>query len=108
MAGHFKGQAGAWRAQHVPDKPQFSGFMYPCRFEDEVQNLAVRGSIPEELDGVFYHVMPDPAFPPFIENDPVRFFLFFSSNPQAPVTPLQSALGIGRQTWQASERGRER
>lgn len=70
MAGHFKGQ-GAWHAQHYPDKPQFSGFMYPCRFEGEVQNLAVRGYIPDELDGVFYRVMPDPALPPFIENDPV-------------------------------------
>lgn len=70
MAGHFNGQE-PWRAQHYPDKPQFSGFMYPCRFEGEVQNLAVRGSIPDELDGVFYRVMPDPALPPLVENDPV-------------------------------------
>jgi carotenoid cleavage dioxygenase len=27
--------------------------------------------LPKELDGTFYRVMPDPQFPPFIENDPV-------------------------------------
>jgi carotenoid cleavage dioxygenase-like enzyme len=59
-------------AGHFPDKPQFSGFMKPCRFEGEIQNLEVRGAIPAEIDGTFYRVMPDPQLPPFVENDPVR------------------------------------
>ena len=46
--------------------------MKPCRFEGEVQNLEVYGEIPKEIDGTFYRVMPDPAFPPFIDNDPVK------------------------------------
>jgi carotenoid cleavage dioxygenase len=68
MAGHFKYQA---TSQHYSDHPQFNGFMKPCRFEGEVQNLEVYGEIPKEIDGTFYRVMPDPAFPPFVDNDPV-------------------------------------
>ncbi|EFQ30844.1 hypothetical protein CGRA01v4_12907 [Colletotrichum graminicola] len=44
--------------------------MKPCRFEGEVRNLEMVGSLPAELDGTFYRVMPDPQFPPFIEDDP--------------------------------------
>jgi len=55
-----------------PNRPQFNDFMKPCRFEGEVRNLAVQGKIPKGVNGVFYRVMPDPALPPFIENDPVR------------------------------------
>lgn len=69
MAGHFRALP-PHGTQLYPDKPQFSGFMKPCRFEGEVQNLEVQGSIPEGIDGTFYRAMPDPQFPPFIENDP--------------------------------------
>jgi len=68
MAGHYKALA-AQKHSHFPDEPPFSGFMAPCRFEGEVQNLAVRGTIPEGINGTFYRVMPDPALPPYIEND---------------------------------------
>ena len=54
-----------------PDRPQFSGFMKPCRMEGEVLNLEVYGEIPEDIDGTFYRVMPDPQYSPFIEDDPV-------------------------------------
>lgn len=55
-----------------PNRPQFSGFMKPCRIEGEVQNLeVVQGEIPPDIDGTFYRVMPDPQFPPFVEDDPV-------------------------------------
>ncbi|KAI5357673.1 Putative carotenoid oxygenase [Septoria linicola] len=57
-------------AQSFPDRPQFSDFMKPCRFEGEIQNIEVIGSIPDQIDGTFYRVMPDPQFPPFIEDDP--------------------------------------
>ncbi|PYH76827.1 putative lignostilbene dioxygenase [Aspergillus uvarum CBS 121591] len=56
--------------QHFPDRPQFSGFMKPCRMEGEVSQLEVYGTIPPEIDGVFYRVMPDPQQPPFVEDDP--------------------------------------
>ena len=51
--------------------PQTSGLMNPCRFEGEVQYLEILGSIPKEIDGTFYRVMPDPQFPAFVGNDPV-------------------------------------
>lgn len=68
MSGHFKA-SGISNA--FPQQPQFSGFMKPCKFEGEIQDLEVSGEIPGEIDGTFYRVMPDPQFPPFIENDPV-------------------------------------
>ncbi|OBR10396.1 Lignostilbene dioxygenase [Colletotrichum higginsianum IMI 349063] len=70
MAGHFRGSLADPPAKSFPDRPQFSGFMKPCRFEGEVRNLEIVGTVPAELDGVFYRVMPDPQFPPFIEDDP--------------------------------------
>lgn len=57
---------------YFPDRPQFSGFMRPCRVEGEVSGLEVLGQLPKEIDGVFYRVMPDPQLPPFIENDAVN------------------------------------
>lgn len=49
--------------------------MRPCRMEGEVLNLEVYGEIPEDIDGTFYPVMPDPQFSPLIENDPVSEFM---------------------------------
>ncbi|KKY27825.1 putative lignostilbene dioxygenase [Diplodia seriata] len=69
MAGHYLKQT-IRGVNAFNDKPQFSGFMRPCRYEGEVQNLEVFGEIPEEVDGTFYRVMPDPQFAPFIEDDP--------------------------------------
>lgn len=56
---------------HFPDLPQFSGFMKPCRFEGEVQQLEIYGDLPKDINGTFYRVMPDPQLPPRVENDPV-------------------------------------
>jgi len=64
-------------AKAFPNVPQTTGLMKPCRFEGEVQNLEIVGSIPKEIDGTFYRVMPDPQFPPFIENDPVSLCTSF-------------------------------
>ncbi|TQN64083.1 Lignostilbene-alpha,beta-dioxygenase isozyme III, partial [Colletotrichum shisoi] len=35
MAGHFRGSFADPPAESFPDRPQFSGFMKPCRFEGE-------------------------------------------------------------------------
>lgn len=45
--------------------------MKPCRLEGEIRSLEVLGSIPKDIDGTFYRVMPDPQLPPFIQDDPV-------------------------------------
>jgi hypothetical protein len=68
MTGHFRSSQSL---ASFPSLPQFSEFMKPCRFEGEIQHLEVQGEIPPEIDGTFYRVMPDPQFPPFVENDPV-------------------------------------
>ncbi|KAK1510212.1 9-cis-epoxycarotenoid dioxygenase 1 [Colletotrichum abscissum] len=87
MAGHFRASLADPPAKSFPDRPQFSAFMKPCRFEGEVRNLEVVGTVPAELDGTFFRVMPDPQFPPFIENDPwfngdgnVSAFCFHNGN----------------------------
>ena len=36
----------------------------PFRFEGDLFDLEVEGQIPTELDGTFYSVGPDQAFPP--------------------------------------------
>ncbi|KAH6999202.1 carotenoid oxygenase [Ilyonectria sp. MPI-CAGE-AT-0026] len=69
MAGHFRG-ISSQGGKAFPNLPQFSGFMKPCRFEGEIRFLEVEGDLPEELDGTFYRVMPDPQFAPFVEDDP--------------------------------------
>ncbi|KAL2786704.1 carotenoid oxygenase [Aspergillus keveii] len=53
-----------------PKAEQFQGFMKPCRFEGEIRDLEVEGTIPDRIDGTFFRVMPDPQYIPFIENDP--------------------------------------
>lgn len=70
MAGHFN-QGWPMAARTFGQEPQFSGFMAPVRFEGEITNLEVLGTIPEAIDGTFYRVMPEPHFPAFVENDPV-------------------------------------
>ncbi|KAJ5152643.1 uncharacterized protein N7482_009121 [Penicillium canariense] len=57
-------------ASRFPDRPQFSGFMKPCRVEGNVEHLEVLGEIPKNIDGTFYRVMPDPQLPPYIQDDP--------------------------------------
>jgi carotenoid cleavage dioxygenase-like enzyme len=46
-----------------PDEFVYRGFLAPCRFEGEIFELEVEGDIPAQLDGAFYRVGPDPAFP---------------------------------------------
>lgn len=75
MAGHFRVQPD-FDSQRYPARPQFEGFMKPCRYEGEIRFLEVEGTIPNEIDGIFYRVMPDPQLPPFIRDDPVRWIVF--------------------------------
>lgn len=48
-----------------PPSPTFSTIDEPFRFEGDLYDLEVmEGSIPQELDGTFYSIGPDQAFPP--------------------------------------------
>ncbi|XPS68742.1 hypothetical protein M3J09_001028 [Ascochyta lentis] len=70
MAGHWAHIRPRDPPSMYEDRPQFSGFMQPCRFEGDIQNLPFEGSIPAEIEGTFYRVMPDPHQIPFISDDP--------------------------------------
>lgn len=53
-----------------PDTPDFTGSLYaPSRFEGEVFDLEVDGTIPPELSGAFVQVAPDPQYPPMLGDD---------------------------------------
>jgi len=47
-----------------PKSPTFMTIDEPFRFEGSVFDLEVEGQIPASLDGTFYRVGPDQAFPP--------------------------------------------
>jgi len=53
-----------------PDNPNFTDFNRPSRIEADVPYLNVaEGEVPAELDGAFFRVQPDPAFPPKLGDD---------------------------------------
>jgi carotenoid cleavage dioxygenase-like enzyme len=47
-----------------PETPNFQGFMRPARYEVDLEDLELEGTVPPEVDGAFYRVHPDPQFPP--------------------------------------------
>jgi carotenoid cleavage dioxygenase-like enzyme len=51
-----------------PDAPEFTGLNTPLGAEYEIPDLAIEGRIPGEVEGVFFRAVPDPAFPPYIED----------------------------------------
>jgi len=52
-----------------PNQPWFLGFEEPCRFEGELYDCIVEGTIPPSIDGTFYRTMPDPQYPPKPGNE---------------------------------------
>ncbi|HTN60793.1 MAG TPA: carotenoid oxygenase family protein [Devosia sp.] len=57
---------------HFPDTPVFKTVLRPMRTECDILDVEVEGEIPEQLDGAFHRVQPDPQFPPKYEDD--QFF----------------------------------
>ncbi len=53
-----------------PSTPSFQGFHKPCRFEGEILDLEVSGSVPLDMDGTFFRMQPDHRFPPLYYEDP--------------------------------------
>ena len=49
-----------------PKSPTFMTIDEPFRFEGDLYDLEVEGTIPPELDGTFFRVGPDQAFPPML------------------------------------------
>ena len=52
-----------------PSTPNFEGFMAPARYEVDLADLDVDGKIPEDIDGAFFRVNPDPQFPARMGDD---------------------------------------
>src|SRR2546430_827282 len=50
--------------QPYPKTPTFMTIDEPFRFEGEIFDLEVEGQVPRELNGTFFRVGPDQAFPP--------------------------------------------
>ncbi|HEY2678253.1 MAG TPA: carotenoid oxygenase family protein, partial [Steroidobacteraceae bacterium] len=51
-----------------PDAPEFTGLNTPLGEEYEISDLALEGEIPGDVEGDFFRAVPDPAFPPFMED----------------------------------------
>jgi carotenoid cleavage dioxygenase-like enzyme len=53
-----------------PATADFMGSLYkPARFEGEIYDLEVDGTVPDEIDGTFFQVAPDPQYPPMLGDD---------------------------------------
>ena len=55
--------------QKFPDMPIYTGFNTPSRIEADVADLEVEGTIPADIDGVFFRAGPDPHYPPKLGTD---------------------------------------
>lgn len=51
-----------------PPRLEYIGLNTPVGEEYDVDNLAVQGDIPAGIEGTFFRAVPDPAFPPFVED----------------------------------------
>ncbi len=52
-----------------PQTPDFTGLNQPVCEEYDLDDLTVTGTIPAEVEGIFFRATPDPAFAPYIKDD---------------------------------------
>ena len=52
-----------------PQTMDYIGHNAPMRVECDIYDLVVEGTIPEEINGVWYRSVPDPQYPPRVGND---------------------------------------
>jgi carotenoid cleavage dioxygenase len=51
-----------------PQSPDYMGLNRPVGAEYDVADLKVAGTIPADVAGCFFRAVPDPAYPPFMED----------------------------------------
>ncbi|HEY6869557.1 MAG TPA: carotenoid oxygenase family protein [Novosphingobium sp.] len=51
-----------------PPRPDYLGLNAPQRAEYDIADLPVEGTIPPEVEGTFFRAVPDPVFPPFVDD----------------------------------------
>ncbi len=54
--------------KRFPSTLEYTGLNTPIGEEYEIDSLAVEGRVPADVEGVFFRAVPDPAFPPFVED----------------------------------------
>jgi carotenoid cleavage dioxygenase-like enzyme len=51
-----------------PQHPKFMGLNTPQGEEYDIVNLEIEGAIPADVEGAFFRAVPNPAFPPFVDD----------------------------------------
>jgi carotenoid cleavage dioxygenase-like enzyme len=51
-----------------PQTPDYTGLNRPLGCEYDLSDLKVDGAIPVEVEGSFFRAVPDPSYPPFMED----------------------------------------
>lgn len=70
VQGYAKGKlTRPGEATTFPDTAVFSGMNKPSRFEGDIFDLEVTGTIPKDINGTFYRIQPDHRFPPLYQDD---------------------------------------
>lgn len=70
VKGYAQGKlARPGEATTFPDTAVFGGMNRPSRFEGDIFDLEVTGTIPKDINGTFYRIQPDHRFPPLYEDD---------------------------------------
>jgi carotenoid cleavage dioxygenase-like enzyme len=52
-----------------PESMDFGGYNAPSRIECDIYDLVVEGTLPEEINGAWYRLVPDPQYPPMLGHD---------------------------------------
>ncbi|WP_243450830.1 carotenoid oxygenase family protein [Sphingosinicella sp. CPCC 101087] len=87
-------------AMTFPKTPNFTGMFAPSGVEADVNSLPViDGAVPEELDGAFYRVCPDPQFPPLSGDD-----IWFNGDGMITRFRFQGGNVSLRQKWARTEK----
>jgi len=54
--------------QGFPHSPDYSGLNAPIGEEYTLESLPVEGRVPDDVEGTFFRAVPDPKFPPYMED----------------------------------------
>jgi carotenoid cleavage dioxygenase-like enzyme len=87
------------QVSRFPDKPNFRGLFAPSRMEVDIEDLEIGGVLPDDLNGVFYRVAPDPQFPPPLGDD-----IWFNGDGMAARFDFHGGRVDFRQRWVRTEK----
>ncbi len=87
------------QVSRFPDSPNFRDLFAPSRVELNLEDLEFEGVLPDDLDGVFYRVAPDPQFPPLLGDD-----IWFNGDGMAARFDFHGGRVDFRQRWVRTEK----